>query len=115
MTNTYVAVACYLNDGSSRIFAIDATDSTSTYVELTDVITGNSLGDSAQGRTIVKVMATCENFVYSPGIVFVDQQNNVVGSIGAINPEQQQPMWEPCSIPVQLNYTCKVLTQASVA
>ena len=57
MTNTYTAVACYLNDGSSRIFAADATDSTSTYVELTDVITGNSLGDSAQGRTIVKVMS----------------------------------------------------------
>ena len=115
MTNTYTAVACYLSDGSSRIFAADATDSTSNYVELTDVITGNSLGDSAQGRTIVKVMATCENFVYSPGIVFVDQQNNVVGSVGAINPEQLAPAWEPVSIPVQLNYTCKVLTSASVA
>jgi len=115
MTSTYVAVACYLNDGSSRIFAVDATDHASTYAELVDVITSNSLGDSAQGRTIVKVMATCENFIHSPGIVFVDQQNNVVGSVGAINPEQQQPMWEPCAIPVQLNYTCKVLTQASVA
>ena len=115
MSNTYVAVACYMNDGSNRIFAVDATDSTSNYVELTDVITGNSLGDSAQGLTIVKVMATCENFIYSPGIVFIDQQNNVVGSVGAINPESQQPMWEPVSIPVQLNFTCQVLTQAAVA
>ena len=118
MTNTYVAVACYLNDGSSRIFAVDSTDAAiaadPTFQALTDVITGNSLGDSAQGRTIVKVMATCENFVTSQGILFVDQQNNVVGSVGAINPEQQQPMWEPVAIPVQLNYTCKVLTKASV-
>jgi hypothetical protein len=115
MTNSYTSAMCYMSDGSSRIFAIDSTDSTSTYVEMTDVITGNSLGDSAQNLRIVKVMATCENFVYSPGIIVVDQQNNVVGSFGAINPEQVAPAWEVVNVPVQLNYTMKVLTQASVA
>lgn len=106
---------CYMSDGSSRVFAADVTDSTSTYGELTDVITGNSLGDSAQNLRIVKVMATCENFIYSAGIVCVDQQNNVVGSFGAVNPESQAPQWEVVNVPVQLNYTMKVLTQASVA
>lgn len=115
MTNTYISVMVYTNQGESRIFAVDATDSTSTYVSLVDVITGNSLGDSLQGQTIIKAMATCENFVYSPGIIFSDNQNNVVGSVAAQNPEQFQPTWQTVNIPVQLNWVCKALTQASVA
>ena len=115
MTNTYIAAMCYMSDGSSRIFSVDATDGTSTYQEMTDLVSGNSLGDSAQGLQIVKVMSTCENFVYSSGIVVVDQQNNVVGSFGSINPEQQAPAWEQVAVPVQLNYTMKVLTTAAVA
>lgn len=115
MSNTYTAAMCYMSDGSSRIFAVDATDSTSSYAELTDVITGNSIGDSAQGLQIVKVMASCENFIYSPGIIVVDQQNNVVGSFGAVQPESQTPQWEMVRVPIALNYTMKVLTQASVA
>lgn len=115
MTNTYTSAMCYMSDGSSRIFAVDATDSTSSYAELLDVITGNSAGDSAQGLRITKVMATCENFVYSPGIIVVDQQNNVVGSFGAVNPEQVAPAWEMVNVPIELNYTMKVLTSAAVA
>lgn len=106
---------CFTNRGESRIFSADVTDSGSSYGELTDITTGNSLGDSLQGQTIVKTMASCENFVISPGIVFVDNQNNVVGVAGVGQPEQQQPQWETVSIPVALNYTVKVLTSASVA
>ena len=116
MANTYTAVMVYTNQGESRIFAGDTADSTSTYVELTDVITGNSLGDSLQGQTIVKAMASCENFLYSPGgVVFVDNQNNVLGSVGASQVEQSQPQWQDTNINVQLNYQVKVLTQPSVA
>lgn len=115
MTNTYTAVMVTTSRGTNRIFAADVTDSGSTYGELTDVITGNSLGDSLQGETIVTAMASCENFIISPGIVFVDNQNNIVGTVGAGQVEQSQPKWQSVSIPVQLNYTCKVLTSASVA
>jgi len=105
----------YTNRGESRVFALDATDSTSSYAELVSVVDGNSLGDSLQGQTITKAMAVCENFVYSPGIVVVDNQNNVLGSIGAESPEQVQPQWQSVNIPVQLNYKIQVLTQATVA
>lgn len=116
MANTYTAVMLYTNQGQSRVFAADTADSTSVYVELTDVITGNSLGDSLQGQTIVKAMASCENFLYSPGgIVFTDNQNNCLGSVGASQVEQSQPQWQPVSINVQLNYKVKVLSQPSVA
>ena len=116
MTNTYTAVMVTTASGTNRIFAADVTDSGSTYGELTDVITGNSLGDSLQGERIISAMASCENFAISPGgIVFVDNQNNIVGTVGAGQVEQSQPCWQSVSIPVQLNYTCKVLTSASVA
>lgn len=116
MSNTYTAVMVYTNTGQARIFAADATDSTSSYVNLTDIITGNQIGDSLQGQTVVKAMATCENFLYSPGgIVFTDNQNNVLSAVGAENPEQIQPSWQNVNIPIALNYKVRVLTQASVA
>jgi hypothetical protein len=116
MSNTYVSVMCYTASGDSRIFAVDATDSTSSYAELVDVITGNSIGDSLQGQTVVKALASCENFLYSPGgIVFVDNQNNVLSAVGAENPEQFQPSWQSVNIPIALNYKVKCLSQASVA
>jgi len=115
MTNTFTSVMVTTASGTNRIFAADVTDSGSTYGELTDVITGNSLGDSLQGERIVKAMGSCENFIISPGIVFVDNQNNIIGTVGAGQPEQAQPQWQSVNIPVQLNYKCKVLTSASVA
>ena len=116
MTSTYCAVVVYTSTGNSRIFAVDATDSTTSYAELVDVITGNSLGDSLQGQTIVQAYGTCENFAYSPGgAVFVDNQNNVLGAVGLVNPEQFQPGWQTVNIPVQLNYRVKILSQAAVA
>lgn len=116
MTNTYVSVMITTASGVSRIFAADVTDSGSTYGELLDVVTGNSIGDSLQNQVCVRAMGSCENFLISPGgVVFVDNQNNIVGTVGACQPEQAQPQWESVNIPIQLNYTCKVLTSASVA
>jgi hypothetical protein len=115
MAASYTTVMCYTNTGQSRVFAVDSDDSTTVYAELVDVITGNDLGDSLQGQTITKVMAVCENFVYSPGIVFVDNQNNVIGTAGAESPELLPPTWQNVNIPVKLNYAVKVLTQPSVA
>ncbi len=115
MTNTYTAVMVTTASGDNRIFAADVTDSGSTYGELTDVITGNSLGDSLQGQTIIRAMGVCENFLLSPGILFIDNQNNVLTSVGVVQPEQIQPEWQNVSIPVRLNYTVKALTSASVA
>jgi hypothetical protein len=116
MTNTNITVQCYTNQGQYRIFNIDATDHASTYAELTDLVTGNSLGDSLQGQVIVKAMGIVENFCISPGgIVFIDAQNNVLGTVQPSNPETQQPEWQSVYIPVALNYSVKALTSASVA
>lgn len=116
MTNVYTSVMVYTNTGASRIFAADTAESTTVYVELTDVITGNSIGDSLQGQTIVKAMASCESYLYSPGgVVFVDNQNNVLSAVGAENPEQFQPTWQNVNIPIALNYKVKVLSQSAVA
>lgn len=106
----------YLDDGSSRIFCADATDSTSAYVELTDLLSGNSAGDSMQGRTIIKSWGLCENYSISPnGAIVIDQLNNPIGNLGLVRPEDQTPAWEMVAIPIQLNYKIKVLTSAAVA
>ena len=115
MTNTYVSVMITTASGQNRIFAADVTDSATVYGSLTDIVTGNTLGDSLQGQTIVSAMGVCENTLLSPGVIFVDNNNNIVGSVGAGSPEQSQPQWQSVNIPVQLNYTCKALTSASVA
>jgi hypothetical protein len=115
MTNTYVSVMITTASGQNRIFAADVTDSASTYGSLTDIVTGNTLGDSLQGQTITSAMGVCENTLLSPGVIFVDNNNNIVGSVGAGSPEQSQPQWQSVNIPIQLNYTCKALTSASVA
>jgi hypothetical protein len=115
MTNTNISVQCYTNQGQYRIFNIDATDG-SSYVEMTDLITGNGLGDSLQGQVIVKAMGIVENFCTSPGgIVFIDAQNNVIGTVQPAQPEVQQPEWQSVYIPVALNYSVKATTSASVA
>lgn len=115
MSNTYIAVSCHMSDGSARVFGVDATDSTSAYATLVDVVTGNDIGDSAQGLSVIAVLSTCENFCYSPGVVFTDNMNNVIQSVGSENPEQIQPGWQKVNIPIKLNYKVKALTQATVA
>lgn len=116
MTETYTSVMLYLNDGTSRVFCADATDSTSSYVELTDLLSGNSAGESMQGRVIIKSFGLCENFAISPGgAIVVDQLGNAIGNLGLVAPEQQTPNWEPVQIPIQLNYKIKVLTSQAAA
>jgi hypothetical protein len=115
MTETYVSVSLYLNDGTSRVFCADVTDG-ATYVELTDLLSGNSAGESMQGRVIVKSYGVCENFSTSPGgAIVVDQLGNAIGNLGLVHPESQTPNWEAVQIPIQLNYKIKVTTSASVA
>ena len=115
MTESYVSVSLYLNDGTSRVFCADVTDG-STYVELTDLLSGNSAGESMQGKVIVKSYGVCENFATSPGgCVVTDQLGNVIGSLGLVPPESHTPNWAPVQIPIQLNYKIQVTTSASVA
>ena len=106
------ALCCYTAQGTSRIFVV--TPSGAATNELTDLQTGNSIGDTLQGQRIVKAFATSidGNKVETPGVVVVDNLGNVVGSIGFAAPNLQQPQFTGKSIPVALNYKAQFLTNA---
>lgn len=108
------AVCVYTNTGVERIFTV--TPSGGATNAFTDLQTGNGLGDTLQGQTIVKAFGTSidGSKIESPGgASAIDAKNNVVGAVTLANPANTQPSFElTMPIPVQLNYALNVLTNA---
>jgi hypothetical protein len=107
------AVAVYTNTGTERIFAVTPSGAaTNTFVDLQ---TGNGLGDTLQGQSILKAYGTSVDGskIESLGAFAVDAKNNVVGSVPLSNPSAVQPMSNmSMPIPVALNFSLIVKTNA---
>ncbi len=107
------SVAVYTNTGTERIFVVTPSGSaTNTY---TDLQTGNGLGDTLQGQSILKAYACSVDGskIETQGAFALDAKNNVVGSIPITNPIVQQPSSSmSMPIPVALNYSLIVKTNA---
>lgn len=106
------ALMYYTNQGVSRIAVV--TPSGAATNELVDLQTGNSIGDTVQGQTIVKAMASSVDTskIETPGAVVVDSLGNVVGAVPMVSPGPMQPMFNRYSIPVNLNFKAQFLTNA---
>jgi len=106
------AAAVYTARGVSRIFTVTVSGGATN--ELTDLQTGNSIGDTLQGDRIVKWYGTSVdgNLIEDQGFTAVDALGNVVGSCSATNPIIQQPAFAFASVPIQLNYKFQFLTSA---
>ena len=106
------AAAVYTARGVSRIFTVTVSGGATN--ELTDLQTGNSIGDTLQGDRIVKWYGTSVdgNLIEDQGFTAVDALGNVVGSCSATNPIVQQPAFAFASVPIQLNYKFQFLTSA---
>jgi hypothetical protein len=106
------SAAVYTARGVSRIFTV--TPTTGATNELTDLQTGNSLGDTLQGDRITKWFGTSVDGskIETQGFYAVDALGNVIGSCSATNPIVQQPAFAFASVPVQLNYKFQFLTNA---
>lgn len=107
------AISVYTNTGTERIFV--CTPSGSGIVEYTDLQTGNGLGDTLQGQSILKACGTSidGSKIESLGAFAIDAKNNVVGSIPLTNPANSQPMSEgSMPIPVALNFVLNVKLNA---
>jgi len=105
------AALCYVtNRGVQRIAT--ATASTGAINALTDLQTGNSIGDTVQGQSLVAAWFTSvdSGLIETPGAVVVDALGNVVGSVTNTDPATQQAVSSPCSIPVNLNFVAQYLT-----
>ena len=107
------AALCYVtNRGTQRIAT--ATASGGATNSLTDLQTGNSIGDTVQGQTLVSAWFTSvdSGLIESPGAVIVDALGNVVGSVTNTDPATQQAVASDVSAPVNLNFVAQYLTSA---
>jgi len=106
------AAGVYTARGVSRVFT--KTVSGGATNELTDLQTGNSIGDTLQGDRIVKWFGTSVDglLIETQGFYAVDALGNVIGSCSATDPITQQPAFSFTSVPIQLNYKFQFLTSA---
>jgi len=107
------ALCYYTNRGVSRIATCTASGAATN--ELVDLQTGLSIGSTVQNQIITHAFSTCVDGskIETPGAVVVDALGNVVGSVPMVNPGAgQQPMFNRCHIPVNLNFKAQYLTNA---
>jgi len=106
------AAAVYTASGVSRIFT--KTVSGGATNELTDLQTGNSIGNTIFGDRIVKWFGTSVDglLIETQGFYVVDALGNVVGSCSATDPVTQQPGFSLANVPIALNFKFQFLTNA---
>jgi hypothetical protein len=113
--NVRTASLCvYTASGVSRIFlGTPAGAATTQLVDLQD--SSNSIGDTLQGQTIVKAMLTSidgSNIVSSGGAWIRNASGQLAGVVPASNPISVEPMISNVNIPISLNWTASVVTNA---
>ena len=106
-------MAVYTARGVSRIFHVTPTGGATN--ELVDLQTGNSIGDTLQGDSIVKWFGTSVDAakIETQGFFVVDALGNVIGSCSAGSPIVQQPSFQDAyGVNIALNYKAQYLTNA---
>ena len=112
-TSRNAAVCTYTAQGVSRIFIV--TPSGAATQNLVDLQTGNAIGDTLQGQTIVKAFGSSidGSKIETMGAYVVDALGNVVGAIPLSDPADNAPIFSMSyNIPVALNFKCQFLTNA---
>tara|TARA_R110002074_G_scaffold68869_1_gene161284 strand:+ start:306 stop:1007 length:702 start_codon:yes stop_codon:yes gene_type:complete len=111
-TRTSTFVAC-CSDGTERAFV--ATPSGAATTSLVDTVTGNSIGNTLQGKTITRAMMSSVDGILltsGGGLTIVNAQGAVVGVLPATNPTLAQSQWIPFNTNIQLNFDAQVVTSA---
>ena len=112
-TSRNAAVCAYTAQGVSRIFV--ATPAGAATQNLLDLQTGNQIGDTLQGQTIVKAFGSSidGSKIETMGAYVVDSLGNVVGAVPLSDPADNAPLFSMSyNIPVALNFKCQFLTNA---
>ena len=112
-TSRNAAVCTYTAQGVSRIFIV--TPSGAATQNLVDLQTGNAIGDTLQGQTIVKAFGSSidGSKIETMGAYVVDALGNVVGAVPLSDPADNAPIFSMSyNIPVALNFKCQFLTNA---
>ena len=108
------ALCVYTSTGVARIFVGTPSGAgTTNLLDLQD--SANSIGDTLQGQTIVKAMFITKDgssIVSSGGAWIRNASGQLAGVIPASNPQKVEPMISNCMIPIALNWTASVVTNA---
>ena len=99
--------------GMSRIFV--GTPSGAATTNLLDLQDSTSIGDTLQGQTIVQaafLSVDGSKIVSSGGAWIRNASGQLAGSVPASNPTAVEPMISSVSIPIELNWTATVVTNA---
>ena len=102
----------HCTDGTQRVFV--GTPSGSGTTQLVDSITGNSIGDTLQGKTISMAMALSVDGtkITSGGVVILNAQGSVVGVLGTGSPIEGQVCFSPFNTRIALNFAAQITTDA---
>jgi len=112
-TSRNAAVCAYTAQGVSRIFV--ATPAGAATQNLLDLQTGNNIGSTLEGQTIVKAFGSSidGSKIETMGAYVVDALGNVVGAVPLSDPSDNAPIFSMSyNIPVALNFKCQFLTNA---
>lgn len=104
-------LTAYTASGRNHIFTVTPTGG-DTFT-LVSIITGQGIGDTFQGETIVKAWASSVDGILitsGGGVVVVNDKGVPVGLLAAQNTQVQSAQYVNCSIPVALNFAAQVIT-----
>lgn len=108
------ALCVYTSAGIARIFVGTPSGAgTTNLLDLQD--SANAIGDTLQGQTIIKAMfvsADGSKIVSSGGAWIRNASGQLAGVVPASNPQSVEPMISNCFIPIALNFTASVVTNA---
>jgi len=108
-----VALSVCCASGRYAGFAI--TPSGAAQNELVHVISGQSLGQTLEGETIIAAFVSSEGseeIISGSGVFIVDGSDRVVGSVAATDTIHDAAVFQPTRIPVLLNTRAIVQTDA---
>ena len=103
----------HTSQGNSRIFT--GTPSGAGTTALLDITDNNEIGDTLQGQTIVNacfISVDGSKIVSSSGAWIRNASGQLAGSVPSSNPQKVEPMWSSVSIPIALNFTASMVTNA---
>lgn len=110
-TCTFIA---HCTDGTQRAFVTATPPSGAATTNLTDSITGNSIGDTLQGKQISMAMALSVDGtkITSGGVVVLNAKGSVVGVLGVGSPIESQVCFSPFNTRIGLNFVAQIVTDA---
>jgi hypothetical protein len=101
------------SSGQSNIFT--GTPSGAGTVQLTNITDSEAIGNTLQGQTITRACLLSVDggkIVSSSGCWIRNASGQLAGAIPSSNPTTVEPMWSVVSIPIALNFTASVVTNA---